>query len=49
MTDNICSNENCENEIYQDADECILHCDKSSFDDNDVNEFWEKFYIFKYN
>lgn len=37
-----CKTKKCTNYIYGEYDRCILHCDKSKFDANDISLFWEK-------
>lgn len=32
----------CENERYGENEKCIYHCDKSTFNDRDIKNFWEK-------
>lgn len=32
----------CENERYGENEKCIYHCDKSTFNDRDIQNFWEK-------
>lgn len=46
MSENICSHVDCNNKIYNDNKECIFHCAKQEFDDNDISEFWKLLRVF---